>query len=164
MKRVVRLLIAGGFAAATLAATTGTAAAVATVGDYELTCSSFSGSGTATTDWVTVEVYDWETDTDLVYELVTVEEDGTFSFDVAWIPPSVDGTSLYIGVWASPTEDVGSWDSEDYFEVDETACVPASTTTTSTTAPTSSTTSSTTSTTAGPAVAEAAVVAPAFTG
>ena len=133
MKNAMRLLGAAAIVAATIAVTTTTAGADAAVTTSTTTCGTFTASGTTDSEFYVVEVYDDDTDEDLLWEAYPAV-DGTFSFTLTWTAPEA-GTPISYYVWGSPTDDRNDYDDGAYFQLEQVPCVADAPTTTTTEAP-----------------------------
>lgn len=89
--------------------------ASATVSSYFVGCSDFSASGTTTSPYIVVKVYNYDTGSRIFSDAFPANGDGTFSVNVSY-PGVSTGTELEYYVWGSPTNDPDDWDVEDYFE------------------------------------------------
>lgn len=93
----------------------------------DLFCDHLTLTGTATSPYVTVYTYNYDTN-DYFFIVVPVSG-GTFSGTVTF-PLAPDGTLFYIEVWGTLNPytnfgDSGYWDMEDVVEADYVPCVPA---------------------------------------
>jgi hypothetical protein len=109
------------------------AQADATVTAYQLTCTSFTPSGTSNSPYVTIYAQNNATNA-FTFNVVPVVG-GAFTSTLI-LPPTADGTAVDLEVWGSLNTytnfgDPGYWDGESFFDVEDqvhcTAAAPAPT-------------------------------------
>jgi len=91
---------------------------IVVVTEYVPGCGSFSASGTNSSPYTVVEIYDPNIGADLYFAALPTNSDGTFDLQVNFTL-AAGGTTLEMWVWGSPTSDPEDWDGEEYFFTEE---------------------------------------------
>ncbi len=125
MHRTYKFLLAAFALMALLASTVLVASADATPTEYVLNCNQLSASGTSDSPYVTLYVYDYETEAEYfaVLPVTGGAWSGSFTF-----PEFPAGTVLNVEIWGSlvdytDPDDPDYWDEGDYFDEDL-PCIP----------------------------------------